>query len=84
MCIALAEFDPLYLSGKEFADQQKLLGEHRVRCKVFKGIHQVKDLDQDTVEGQNLREYLVECFHDLFASGNLFWPHWSEQPELLL
>jgi hypothetical protein len=82
MCIAVAEFDPLYLSGKVFVDRQKVLGEHRVCYKVFRGVHQVKDLD--TAERHNLRKYLVECFYRLFASGNSIWPHWLEQPELLL
>jgi acetyl esterase/lipase len=69
MCIAVAEFDPLYRSGKEFADRQKALAEQKIAYMEFRGIHQVKDLHQETAEGRNLRAYLVRCL----------WSLWSEQ-----
>ena len=71
MCITLAEFDPLYVSRKKFVDHQTTLVDG-VCHMVFKSVHQVKDLHQDTAEGGNLRKYLVECFHSLLASGK-YW-----------
>ena len=82
MCIALAEFDPLYRSGKEFADQQEVLVGQKICFKEFKGIHQVKDMHQHTEEGRKLREYLVGRYDEFIAGNNQSSKSSSEEADV--
>jgi len=83
MFIVTAIFDPLYPSGKEFADYQTELVKDAVWYMEVDSIHQAKDLHNYTAEGDKLRTSLVECYRSFLNYDDPRLAHWSWQQGLL-